>query len=70
MGLVDHNHIMNAVDVHNQIRTGWYSTEMDHNARKWTNRICEYIDDIASTNVWNIWRVNNPVLAKKKYAHF
>jgi hypothetical protein len=39
LAFTEYNLNMNAVDIFNQKRTGWYSTEMDHSSGRWTIRL-------------------------------
>jgi hypothetical protein len=41
-----------------------YENYEDHRINK------DRINDLTTTNFWNIYRINNPKLAVKKFAHF
>ena len=55
----EYNNNINTVDIGNQERTGWYSTEMDHGCGRWTFRPFQHCDDVSATSTYRIWSLNN-----------
>ena len=64
---VEYNDKMNVIDVIDQLRNGRYSFLMKHSSKKYTTRMFTGLDEMASTNAYNIYRHNKTVVEQSAH---